>query len=500
VRPTYWLTRFVFLRLLGAIYFVAFLSLSQQLLPLLGKNGILPAHVFLERVTESQGGPAFAELPSLFWLDCSDSFLSAAALAGLALSAAVALGLANAFMMAALWFLYMSFIHVGQIFYSYGWEILLLEIGFLAIFVCPLVDPRPFAARSPPQPVIFWLLRWVVFRVMFGAGLIKLRGDACWRDLTCLIYHYETQPLPNPQSWIIHQLPPWIHKGGVFWNHVIELVIPWFLFGPRRIAAVAGLLEISFQLLLILSGNLSWLNWLTLTACVACFDDRALARFLPPRLVARAQAAAEGAPDVRSRQVVGWVLAAGVVYLSIPVAANLLSAEQVMNSSFDRLHLVNTYGAFGSVGRTRNEVIVEGTYDAKPDANSQWLEYQFKCKPGDVLRRPCVVAPYQYRLDWQIWFAAMSSYPHQPWLVHLVYKLLKGDPGALALLAPSPFSRGPPRFIRARLFEYQFTRFGEPTAAWWKRRLIGEYLPPVSLDDPSLLQFLQQYGWEMEGR
>lgn len=495
-RPSYFLTRLVLLRLLGGIYFIAFLGLVTQLRPLIGRAGLLPAHTFLAAVAQSAGsrGAGFRELPSLFWLGASDRFLQGSAWVGLLLSAAVVLGASNAVLMALLWFLYMSFVHIGQLFYGYGWEILLLEAGFLAIFLCPLRSLRPLPA-TPPSQVVLWLVRWTLFRVMFGAGMIKLRGDSCWRELSCLIYHYETQPLPNPLSWLLHQAPPWFHKLGVLWNHLIELIVPFALFGPRRVALVAGLLQIAFQLTLILSGNLSFLNWLTLSLCVACLDDQALARVLPRRLGERAAALARTAVPGRVQRAVAWGLLVLVVWLSVEPVMNLLSPGQVMNSSFDRLHLVNTYGAFGSVGKTRTEVVLLGTDGVPIDGKVRWREYEFKCKPGDLHRRPCVVAPYQLRLDWQIWFAAMSSYDREPWLLHLAYKLLQGDRGALSLLANDPFPEGAPKYIRAELFEYHFTSFKTRTEGWWTRRRLDTYLPPVSLETAELREFIASQGW-----
>jgi hypothetical protein len=471
-RPSYHLTRWLFLRGLGFIYLCAFISLGWQLLPLFGARGLLPVRAYLDELRA--GGVGFATLPSLFWLGASDGALRAACALGLALSVAVLAGVTNALVMAALWFLYLSFVHVGQIFYGYGWEILLLESGFLAIFFSPLRSLRPLPA-SAPSPLLSYLVRWLLFRVMFGAGMIKIRGDECWRDLTCLVYHYETQPIPNPLSWLLHQAPPWFHQLGVLYNHFVELVAPFFLFWPRRAAMVAAGSMIGFQTILILSGNLSWLNWLTLVLCVVCFDDRALARLAPSRVQARLVELAPLAP-ARSTQVAGIGLAALIGVLSLGPAANLISESQIMNTSFDRLQLVNTYGAFGSVGRERNEVVLEGS-----DDGVSWREYNFRCKPGDPMRRPCWIAPLQPRLDWQIWFAAMSRIDRQPWLLHLVAHLLDGDAQLQPLMAPGPFDRAPPRFIRAQLYRYRFTRFGEP--GWWTRELVGEYMPPLGKDE-----------------
>jgi hypothetical protein len=364
----------------------------------------------------------------------------------------------------------------------------------LAVFLCPLLDGRPFPRRPPPALVV-WLFRWLIFRIMLGAGLIKLRGDPCWRDLTCLYYHYETQPIPNPLSRVLHFMPHWFQKVGALWNHVNELVAPWFVFGPRLARHVAGLLLVSFQVILILSGNLSFLNWLTIIPALACFDDSLLGRVLPQWLVERATRARARAQVSRRQQALVGALVLLVAALSIFPIANMVSSRQAMNTSFNRLHLVNTYGAFGSVGRERNEIIFEGTAEPVITPQTQWREYQFKCKPGDPLRRPCVISPYHYRLDWQIWFAAMSGPEQYPWTLNLVWKLLHNDSGTLGLLAGNPFTTSPPRYIRAEFYRYQFAPLKNPGGAWWNRTRLGTWLPPLSAEDPVLRRFLTSYGW-----
>ncbi len=495
-RSPYWLTRFVLLRLLGFVYFVAFLCLAQQLLPLLGHDGLTPVPLFLHRLEAHFGSrrAAFLQFPSLFWLDASDGFMLAMAWLGAGLSLVVLAGFANALLLAVLWALYLSFVHIGQDWYGYGWEIQLLETGFLAVFLCPLLDPRPFPRRPPPAPVL-WLYRWLIFRIMLGAGLIKLRGDSCWRDLTCLYYHYETQPLPNPLSRWLHFQPHWFQKGGVLFNYLAELMAPWFAFWPRAARHVAGGVLLAFQVSLILSGNLSFLNWLTIVPILACFDDALLRRVLPRPLVARAERAAAEARPSRAHQGAAAALVVLVGVLSFRPVRNLLSQRQMMNTSFNRLDLVNTYGAFGSVGRLRPEIVFEGTSDETIGAETRWREYEFKCKPGDVMRRPCTIAPYQERIDWQLWFAAMSTPENYPWTLHLVWKLLHNDRGALSFLATNPFPDAPPRHIRARLYRYEFAPPGDPSGAWWKRTLLDEWLPPLSADDPRLRRFLAAYGW-----
>jgi hypothetical protein len=491
-KARYWLTRALLLRALGLIYTVAFAVLLQQWPGLIGSRGLLPAADFVDGMRERLG---FWQWPTVFWLGAPDSALRALALFGLALSLAVLLGVDNALVMLALWALYLSFCHVGQLFWGYGWEILLLEAGFLAVFLAPLRSVRTLQSPVAPPAVVIWLLRWLLFRVMFGAGLIKLRGDACWTELTCLDFHYETQPVPSPLTWLLHQAPAWFHRGGVLFNHLVELVAPFLVLGPRRARYTGGALVAAFQLILIASGNLSFLNWLTLAVCLACFDDALWERVLPARLVARARELEDRKRESRAQTVLCAILAAVVGLLSFGPVANMLSPRQAMNTSFDPLHLVNTYGAFGSVSRVRHEVILQGTRDARPGAATRWLEYEFPCKPGDVRRRPCLITPYHYRLDWQMWFAALDEPAGQPWVLRLAYKLLRAEPAVRALLARDPFGASPPRYVRAELYEYRFTRLHDGSDAWWTRKRVAAYLPPLELGNPALREFLKQRGW-----
>jgi len=310
----------------------------------------------------------------------SDATLLVAAWIGLILSCVVIAGYANAIMLLALWFLYMSFVNVGQEWYSYGWEIQLLETGFLAAFLCPLLDARPFPRRPPPTQVIV-LFRWLIFRIMLGAGLIKLRGDEVWRNSTALYYHFETQPIPGPLSRWFHFLPRWILRAGVWFNWLAELIAPWFAFGPRIARHVSGIIMILLQIILILSGNLSFLNWLTIVPALACFDDGALSKVLPRVLVRHATAATENAEPYRPMEITAWIITVIIGFLSIQPAVNMLSSRQIMNTSFDPLNLVNTYGAFGSVGKERMNVVFEGTMDCIPDDKANWKAYPYKGLP-----------------------------------------------------------------------------------------------------------------------
>ncbi len=329
---------------------------------------------------------------------------------------------------------------------------------------------------------------------MLGSALIKLRGDEVWRDLTALYYHFETQPIPNPLSRWFHCLPHGVLKAGVLFTFLAELVAPWFAFAPRHARHAAGVVMVLFQCILILGGNLSFLNWLTIVPALACFDDGWWGRLMPRRLVARAEAAGASARESRPQQVTAWVLTALVAVLSIEPTLNLVSPRQVMNTSFIPLELVNTYGAFGSVGRERLNVIFEGTSADQPDTAAVWKAYPYQALPVALDRRPRQIAPYQPRLDWQMWFAAMGTLEDYPWTLDLVWKLLHNDPGAVGLLGSNPFPEKPPHYIRAVLYRYHFAPPGNPAGHWWQREVVGTWLPPLSVSSPALLDYLRGEG------
>jgi hypothetical protein len=487
IGPTYWLTRFLILRLLGVVYAIAFLVAINQIIPLIGSHGLTPVESYLKYVSAALGsnGAGFLRLPSFFWFWHSDTALLTCAWIGLLLSCVVIIGFANAPLLTVLWLLYMSFVHVGQEWYGYGWEIQLTETGFLAIFLCPLLDMRPFPRRQTPIAIII-LFRWLVFRLMLGAGLIKIRGDEIWRNATALYYHFETQPIPGPLSRWFHFLPHTVLKIGVWFNWLAELLAPFFVFWPRPARHIAGVVIVLFQVALILSGNLSFLNWLSIIPALACFDDGFWSKILPRRLVRKAEEAADRAEVSKPMITTSWVVTVVIGFLSFQPVVNMLSPGQIMNTSFDPLDLVNTYGAFGTVGKERLNVIFEGTMDADSTDKANWKPYIYKGLPVALDRRPPQIAPYQLRLDWQMWFAAMSSPYEYPWTVNLISKLLHNDRSALSLFAGNPFPGRPPRYVRAVLYRYSFARPGNPQGLWWNRERINIWLPAMSAADPRL--------------
>ncbi|MGK5500569.1 lipase maturation factor family protein [Streptomyces sp. URMC 125] len=460
--PEYWLSRTVLQRALAAVYLVAFASAALQFRALIGERGLTPAPAFLRRVP-------FRASPSLFHLRYSDGLFAAAAWLGAALSAAVLLGAADRTPLAVsmamwtlLWVLYLSIVNIGQTWYSFGWESLLLEGGFLAIFLGN--------AQVAPPLLTLLLLRWLLFRVEFGAGLIKWRGDACWRKLTCLDYHHETQPMPGPLSWFFHHLPRPLHRVEAAANHVTQLVVPFLLFAPQPVATGAAAVVAATQLWLVASGNFSWLNWITIVLALSAVDTSPV------------HDAPEHGPAPLWFEAVVIAVTALVAVLSYWPVRNMLSRCQQMNRSFNRLHLVNTYGAFGSVTRLRHEVVIEGTDEEEITGATRWREYEFRGKPGDVRRLPRQWAPYHLRLDWLMWFAALSPSYAAPWFTRLLHKLLENDRDVLRLLRSNPFPDAPPAHVRALLYRYRFTTWRElrSTGAWWDREPVGPYGPPVS--------------------
>ncbi|XP_062475021.1 lipase maturation factor 1 isoform X1 [Pezoporus occidentalis] len=510
---TFWLTRIVLLRSIALLYFVAFLVAYHQNKQLIGEKGMLPCKLYLQNVKKYFKGKidldALSYAPTIIWfLDWSDmdSTLDYLSLFGLATSAFVLItGCANMVLMSILWVLYLSLVNVGQIWYSFGWESQLLETGFLGIFLCPLWTLSRLPQHTPPSSIVIWGFRWLIFRIMLGAGLIKIRGDRCWRELTCMDYHYETQPVPNPIAYFMHRSPWWFHRFETLVNHFIELVVPFFLFLGRRMCIVHGLLQILFQVLLIISGNLSFLNWLTMVPSIACFDDISLGFLFSSKVKERVaqiqskEAAKEKLPlGCYIRKVVNISFGLLIAYLSIPVVLNLLNSRQVMNTSFNPLRIVNTYGAFGSITKERTEVILQGTSSMDPnDPAAVWEEFDFKCKPGNLKRRPCFISPYHYRLDWLMWFAAFQTYEQNEWIIHLAGKLLAQEEETLSLMATNPFAgRAPPRWIRGEHFKYKFSQPGGKHASegkWWIRKRIGPYFPPVNLK--GLKKFYEDRNW-----
>ena len=491
--PAHLLVRSVFLRSLGVIYLIAFVSLWAQIIGLVGSNGILPAKSTMgiaQRQVEAQklGADRYHLAPTLCWFDSSDGFLKAQCAAGAGLALLVIVGIAPAPCLFLLWLIYLSLSTDSREFLSFQWDLLLLQTGFLAIFLAPLQVWAGVSRAAPPSRLVLWLLRWLLFQLMFESGCVKLvSGDSAWHHLTALNSYYQTQPLPTWIGWYAHQLPAWAQKASAAAMFGIELFAPFLIFAPRRPRQFACWAFVLLQVLIFLTGNYCFLNLLTIALCVLLLDDAALMRFLPGRL----HGLASPTPQPSTPKLWRWPSQVTIPLACISLAVSLMRLGGLsrlpipwptpllgMYVWLSPLRTFNSYGLFAAMPTSRREIIIEGSNDGVT-----WLEYEFKCKPGDVKQRPKFVVLQQPRLDWQMWVAGLGSYQNNPWLVSFCARLLDGSPGVLGLLERDPFPNKPPRHVRAVVYEYHFTDSAtrRKTGAWWRREKMGDYMPPLSM-------------------
>ena len=434
-----------FLGFLGFVYFVAFISFGIQAPGLIGSHGILPFADFLRAVREQLGSTGYREVPTVLWLHPGDGALRMAWVGG-ALAAIVAIFTRwQRTALAVCLLLWLSLCSVGQDFLSFQWDILLSEAGFLALF-------------AGGSRVSVWLFRWLCFRLMFFSGVVKLAShDAVWRNLTALHFHYETQPLPTPLAWYLYQLPMTLQKASTLFVFATELAVPFLFFAPRRWRHAGAWITIALQLLILATGNYTFFNILTIGLLLWMFIE-------PDHTKA--------GPFVWGAAVLVGVTS-GLLFLALFNVTMPPGGATVLRY-VEPLHIVNSYGLFAVMTTERQEIEVEGS-----DDSVNWRAYAFPYKPGDLRRAPPIVAPHQPRLDWQMWFAALGSYQQNRWFVNFMIRLLEGEPSVLKLLESNPFPKAPPKFIRARLYLYHFTKWGEK--GWWTREDRGEYFPVVSL-------------------
>ncbi|WP_024357489.1 lipase maturation factor family protein [Leucobacter chironomi] len=485
--------REVLQRGIAALYLVAFVSTLCQFRPLLGERGLLPVPRLLEWAASS---PSRAKLlrPTLFRrIRYSDRRLAILCWIGIALAALLIAGVpqltvpwAPMLCFLLLWSGYLSITSIGQTFYGFGWEMLLLEAGFLAAFLG--------SRDQPPPAVVIVLFWWLVFRLEFGAGMIKMRGGREWRDLTALMYHHETQPMPGPLSRQAHLLPGWFHRAEAIGSHFAQLVVPFFLFAPilglwlpgpapALVGTAAAAIIIATQLWLVITGNFAWLNWATIV--LACSAVSVPGSGVPGGAGA---GGGSGAPAWLGGLPPVWfgltsAVALLIVVLSRQALRNLFASRQLMNASFNRWQLANAYGAFGTVTKERVEYVIEGTVGDDAET-AEWREYGFKGKPGDVRRVPRQFAPYHLRLDWLMWFLPLGR-SLDDWFVALVARLLEADAPTLALLADDPFRGERPRWVRVVSYRYRFASRAEHRAAGvvWVRDRRSVLVRPVRLGD-----------------
>ncbi|MCZ6636244.1 MAG: lipase maturation factor family protein [bacterium] len=485
-RPTFHISAHLFLRFLALIYLIAFTSFWSQAEGLIGSQGILPAQGYLDRIQNHFGFVNFWQFPTLFWLGASDIHLHLVCAMGAVVSVAALIFPGFWFLWASLWFFYLSLSTVGQTFLSFQWDALLLETGFLTLFLVPVTGWR--SPTPPPTRLVSWLFRFLLFRLMFSSGVVKLTsGDTTWWDLSALTFHYFTQPIPNLTAWYVHQLPDGIHALSSIGMFGIEILVPFLFFAPQRLRLTACILQVIFQLAILLTGNYTFFNLLTLTLCIWLIDDRTWP--------GNRKRISTSKPAKKRHPRPAWI----AIFFTL---FTLLITTMLFTRSTFRLetpwpepvyalyeaqapfHILNSYGLFRVMTTERPEIILEGSADG-----TTWKPYYFYYKAGDPTVPPPFVAPHQPRLDWQMWFAALrGDARNTPWFLNFCARILEGSPPVLHLLSHNPFPEAPPPYFRARLYHYAFTSFQEKnrTGHWWKRTLKGDFLSPIQN------QFLKQ--------
>lgn len=452
-------------RLIGLIYVIAYVPLLFQVRGLIGKEGILPVESFLNAVYAHYSTRSYYLVPTLFWVNASDKALLGLLITGIALGVLLMCGVWPALLLLLLYLIHLSITSAGQDFLSFGWETFLMEITFAAFLTIATV----------PYNFFGWLnLNFLLFRFHFRAGASKLLSrDPNWRNLSAIAYHYLSQPLPNTAAWYFHKLPLWMHQASVLFMFYVELIVPFAIFAPEEVRLFVFIQFVALQIGIWFTGNLSYLNYLTVFFCVILIGNQYLQPFYPEM-----QAGAE--------TFWGWNLIislAGAGLLALQVMSLIetywphRSLRRIL-SKFDPFHLVYRHGIFAIMTTERYEIVVEGSQDGE-----HWLEYQFYSKPGDLSVRPKRIAPYQPRLDWQAWFLPFSNFNETRWFQNFLVKLLEGTPSVAKLLKFNPFPDQPPRYVRALVYLYEFTdkKEREKSGLWWKRRLVGSYAPAICL-------------------
>jgi predicted DCC family thiol-disulfide oxidoreductase YuxK len=502
--PTYFWARRWFLRMLGLVYLIAFVSFWVQVDGLVGSNGVSPVHQFLPAVRQQLGTDAYFLLPTLCWFDSSNTFLHLLCGGGVFLSLLLIFGVAPALSLVALFVFYLSLTIAGQVFFNFQWDVLLLETGFLSIFLAPwqLRDKASPATAYPVSRAGLFLLKLLLFKLMLMSGVVKLTsGDDSWgwlnhsfhwSALTALDYHYWSQPLPTIFAWWADKTPEWFKHFSVAFCLAVEIIAPFFIWAPRRPRLVAAGLMIFLQIVIALTGNYCFFNLLTIALCLLLIDDAAIGTFRRDIRVAIKDA--PGVSPARTGRALSNQLcsyaAIVVIVVTLPINAWLIFSAFKPQSrpprwlanfyeQLEAFRIVNGYGLFRVMTKDRGEIVIEGSTDG-----IEWTPYEFRWKPGDLRRAPSWCAPHQPRLDWQMWFAALETPQQNPWLVGLIARLLEGSRDVTGLFARNPFPDEPPQYIRAMFYRYRFTNNEErrQTGAWWKRQELRGYLPTISRD------------------
>ena len=469
IAEDYRIASWLFLKVLAVIYFAAFLSIAVQITGLAGPDGILPLEEYLTLAFQQRGYQAFIYLPTVFWIDSGNLALQLVAYAGCLFSVLLFFGYWRTTMLVMMFICYLSLFHAGQMFMTFQWDTLLLEAGFLAIFL-----------TSGPSQLVIFLYHWLLFRLRFMSGVSKITsGDPVWADLTTLKYYFETQPLPHTGAWYFHQLPDWLLQAGVVFTFFTELIVPFFIFLPRRFRITAAMITIAMQLMIIASSNHNWINILTIALCLFLLDDRLLRKVLPDVFLPDGIATPIDNGSLRQKRIyVLPVFAILILISSITVFLRYFPDLTFPATIRQATVMVRTWGighdfhVFPTMQTERHELQIEGSNDGV-----EWKAYQFKYKPGPLDQRPVFNIPHQPRLDWMIWFVPPQFPEFMYWFDRFMIKLEQGSSDVIDLLAYNPFPQAPPKYIRVQVFQYKFTDFKErrETGNWWKYEYLGQF-------------------------
>lgn len=471
--PRYNIVSWVYIRALALVFLIAFISFGSQALGLISHQGIIPISELINVVKQQVGIERYWYLPMVFWINSSDVAIQTTCWGGVLLSVLLFINIFPRLCLFGLFVLYLSLVNAGQIFMSFQWDLLLLEMSVIAFILVKYTT------------LGIWLLRWLLFRFLFASGLVKVfSGDIAWQDYSALYYHFLTQPLPTPIAWYAAQLPQTILIAGAMGTLIVEIILPFFIFLPRHLRFFAAFSFVIFQTIILLTGNYNFFNLEVIMLCIVLFDDAALRKILPAKLSLDLSNPKEKNTYHLVTSYLTYTLAGALVYISL-VQFYVSFYDKYfpkpllwIANSLSPLHMVNVYGPFAVMTKERMEIVIEGSADG-----SEWKEYDFKYKPGDVYRRPLWSFPFQPRVDWQMWFAALNSAEYNPWFTRFLQCLLENSPPVIALLERSPFPDSPPVYIRAQYYQYNFTNSEEKKAtdAWWKRRYVSLYFPEAQL-------------------
>ena len=507
------LPRWIFLRCLAAIYFSAFYSLLFQIKGLIGPEGVFPAGDYLAAVARQVSLPKLWFAPTVFWIDSSSHALMLVTWIGLLASLAAFANLWPRLTFLLCFVCFLSFVSAAGEFSNYQSDGMLLEAGFIALFFAPRGFRPGLGTAFPPSRASLFLLQWEWFRIYFESGMVKLvSGDRQWRNLTAMDEYYQNGPLPTWIGWYVEHLPHWFHVASAGGTLLLELVLVWMLFLPRRARTACFFIVTPWEIGVILTANYTFLNYLVLSLGILLLDDQFLLTLIPVRyrtpmaamtlradprkplkeLFARQDRSGERTvPMGVLSRLRGYLSAFGlalsavmlmwifynttVEMIGIPFRNHPLPTWPI--AALEPFRIANQYGLFAVMTNGRYEIEFQESNDGQ-----NWTAYSFRNKPQALNEAPRIYAPYQPRFDWNLWFASLGDWRQDEIVPVTEQRLLENDRDVLALFRGDPFPQTPPRFVRAVLWQYWFTSREEKRATgnWWRRKDLGLFGPELT--------------------